>query len=277
MEIIMDIPKNSKEAELIYKDTKERTLSLLFLPPTEKKFDAAPIYFLIPGGGWHSESKNDMYDFSKISAEALRKRGFAVVSIDYRVCGGGVVMDDILSDCFNAVSYIAHFADVLELDKNKFVMSGHSAGGHLALMLSYADKNKYSAGYEFNDDYKVIAAAAFSPVANIFDLSKHNLRDVSDVFKDTLSSEKMKECSPITHVSPKCPPTLLCAGTCDYLVFPTSSAQLYDKLRENNVPCEITYSVGGGHCFEEVLKELTPSPSFDEIQNIAAKFIYKQL
>jgi len=40
----MDIPKGSRKADLVYKNTPQRELMLTFLPPTEKKYKKAPVY-----------------------------------------------------------------------------------------------------------------------------------------------------------------------------------------------------------------------------------------
>ena len=232
----------------------------------------APLYFIIPGGGWHVETRQSMIDFSKDSVEALRNEGFAVVSIDYRVCGEGVEMKEIITDCFDAARYVAHFSDVLEIDKDSFVLSGHSAGAHLALMLSYAPKENYTDNYEFDDEFTVLAVAAMSPPTILSDNNTHNLRDLDDVFSEPSNAEKDKH-SPITYVNEACPPTLLCAGTSDYLVFANSSEKLYNKLKECNVPCELILSVGGGHSFERMHETIEPSLSMTNVHKSIVEFV----
>ncbi len=271
----MDIPKNNSQADLVYKNTPQRDLVLTFLPPLVKKYDLAPVYFLIPGGGWHMEVRQDMINFSTVSVENLRNEGFAVVCIDYRVCGEGVVMREIITDCFDAAKYIAHFADELEIDKEKFVLSGHSAGAHLALMLSYAPGDLFKDDYAFSDEFKVIASVPMSPPTILYNNSTHNLRDLSDVFKDCDTKEEKEKTSPITYITKACPPTLLCAGTSDYLVFANSSEKVYAKLKECNVPCELKLSVGGGHCFEKMHETVEPSVSLLKMQEYITQFVLK--
>ena len=105
----MDIPRGQIKEDLVYKNTPQRDLMLTFLPPIKRRYEKAPVYFIIPGGGWHHEERQSMIEFSIQSVEALRNEGFAVVSIDYRVCGEGVVMSEIIADCFDAARYIAHY------------------------------------------------------------------------------------------------------------------------------------------------------------------------
>lgn len=273
----MDIPKGKIKENLVYKNTPQRDLMLTFLPPTQKKYEKSPVYFIISGGGWHMVKRQDIIDFSIQSVEALRNYGFAVVSIDYRVCGKGVVMSEIIEDCFDAAHYIAHFADVFEIDKEKFFLSGHSAGAHLALMLAYATENHFKNNHECDDEFSVKAIAAMSPPTILYDDSTHNLRDIGDVFVGCDTKAEKERTSPITYVSYNCPPTLLCAGTSDYLVFASSSEKLYEKLNSCNVSCKLKLSVGGGHCFEKVHDSINPSVSMTQMQEEIIEFILKNL
>ena len=262
--------------DLVYKKTPQRDLMLTFLPPIEKKYTKAPVYFLIPGGGWHVASRQSMIDFSAQSVEFLRKEGFAVVGVDYRVCKDGATMREMITDCFDGARYVAHFADALQIDKDRFVTSGHSAGGHLALMLAYAPQENFQSGYEFNDDFHVKVTAVMSPPTILHDNGMHNLRDIDDAFVGAEKGEKEKN-SPISYVTRGCPPTFLSAGTSDYLVFANSSEMLYQKLCGCGVECELVLSIGGGHCFEQIHGCLKPSISMEEVQDALSRFIMKHI
>ena len=181
---------NEERLDLIYKKTPQKDLMLTFLPPTLRKYEKAPIYFLIPGGGWHTETRQSMIDFSIESVENLRKQGFAVVSIDYRVHKDGVKMREIITDCFDAARYIAHFAEKLAIDKECFVVSGHSAGAHLALMLAYAPSKNFQGDYDFTDTFHVKVVAVMSPPTILYDNSTNNLRDIEDLFVSAEKDEK---------------------------------------------------------------------------------------
>lgn len=268
--------KEEGRVDLVYKKTPQRDLMLTFLPPLQKKYAKAPIYFLIPGGGWHVETRQSMLDFSVQSVEGLRKEGFAVVSIDYRVCGEGVVMREIITDCFDAARYVAHFADVFGVDKARFVTSGHSAGAHLALMLAYAKAEEFQGDYEYVDPFQVKATAVMSPPTALHDNNTNNLRNMSALFVGTEAGEK-ERMSPITHVTESCPPTFLSAGTSDYLVFATSSEMLYQKLLACGVECELLLSIGGGHCFEKIHERVEPSVTMADVQTEIMRFIREHI
>lgn len=259
------------DTSITYKRIGESELKLTFLPPENKIFEYAPLYFIIPGGGWKTETRQSMLDFSNESVAALRKRGFAVVSIDYRVTGDGATdMYDILEDCFDAISYVCDNSRKLEIDTGNVILSGHSAGAHLALMLGYCDPRKFSNNEK---KYTVKGIAAMSAPTVLYDNGTHNLTDsLSAAFKNRDYNKAARETSPIEYVTKDCPPTLLCAGTSDYLVFAVSSEMLYDKLLENNAEAGIILAACAGHSFEKVHGEIEPSLSLKDIQEKITAF-----
>lgn len=267
---------NEERLDLIYKKTPQKDLMLTFLPPTLRKYEKAPIYFLIPGGGWHTETRQSMIDFSIESVENLRKQGFAVVSIDYRVHKDGVKMREIITDCFDAARYIAHFAENLAIDKECFVVSGHSAGAHLALMLAYAPSKNFQGDYDFTDTFHVKVVAVMSPPTILYDNSTNNLRDIEDLFVGAEKDEK-EFTSPISYITKDCPSTFLSAGTSDYLVFANSSEKLYQKLSNYDIKCELLLSIGGGHCFEQIHDSIQPSITMQEVQNAITRFVLENI
>ncbi|MBR4720452.1 MAG: alpha/beta hydrolase [Clostridia bacterium] len=250
---------------ITYKRTDETELKLTFLPPEKEIFESAPLYFIIPGGGWHTESRQSMLDFSEESVSALRNQGFAVVSIDYRVTDDGTTnMYDILEDCFDAMAYVCENSKKLGIDTENVILSGHSAGAHLALMLGYCNPEKFSKNEK---NYKVKGIAAMSAPTALYDKSTNNLSDsLKKAFRNCEYDKAAKETSPIEYVTMYCPPTLLLAGTSDYLVFAKSSEMLYKQLLENNAETEMVLSVCGGHSFEKVHGNIMPSIKMEDIQ-----------
>ena len=272
----ISIPEDSRERILIYKSVGDRNIELSFLPPLVNVYEYAPVYFIISGGGWHFESKDSMLDFSAKSVEILRKNGFAAVSIDYRVSTEeGVGIEEIISDCFDAARYISHYSETLKIDPQKFVVSGHSAGGHLALMLAYAPHDMFRSGSVYEDDFKVITAAPLSAPTILYDHADEKTLNINleQIFKNDTTGLLPKKASPYTYVSSGSPRTILCAGTSDRLVFCNSSELLYKNLTDNGVECEIILSLGGGHCFEQMHEGFVPLPGREEIQQIIADFI----
>ncbi len=93
-----------------------------------------PVVMLIHGGCWRAA-----YDVAHVAglAEALRQGGFATWTIEYRRVGdegGGDpgTFDDIRA----AFDALITQAKAHGLDRNRVILAGHSAGGHLALWLA---------------------------------------------------------------------------------------------------------------------------------------------
>lgn len=282
---LFDIPSAPVEQNLAYKIVGNRRIELTFLPPTEKKFRRSPVYFIIPGGGWHEASKEAMAGFSKKSSDLLRARGWATVSIDYRVApADGVDMIGIVSDAIDAGRFLAHFADVLEIDPHRIVTSGHSAGGHLAMMMALAPHAAFTADspYDFRkDDFEVVATAPMSPpiilyrdaagfCPQAFAFEGRGLFDTDDIAQQAALRHRA---SPIDYITPASVPTLLVYGTHDDLVFAENSTAHYARCRSVGAPCKLLPSVYGGHCFEPMVEGKVSSPDFSEVQDELYRFV----
>lgn len=260
--------------DLVYKRVDGRELMLTYLPPINESCELSPLYFLIPGGGWHHENRESMFEFSADSVNTLREKGFSTVSIDYRVTSDGRTnMYDILEDCFDALCFIADNAEKLKIDKNNISLSGHSAGGYLALMLGYCDCTLFSKNKK---NYTIRSIIAMSPPTVLYDNNTHRLQmDLEAAFRNDNSETALKKTSPIEYVSKDVPATLLIAGTSDWLVYANSAEILYGKLKDCGAKSELLLSVCGGHCFEKVIKAIEPNPNITEIQMKIAEFCIK--
>lgn len=95
----------------------------VYYPTVGKDF---PIVIWFHGGGLTGGSK-------EIPA-ALKDKGVLVVGVGYRLSPKAKV-EDIIKDAAQAVAWVYAHAEKYRGDSSKIVLSGHSAGGYLALML----------------------------------------------------------------------------------------------------------------------------------------------
>jgi acetyl esterase/lipase len=104
----------------------------LFLPPQRVGPAPLPIVIAIHGGCWRA-----MYDMDHLSplCGALAQAGFAVWSLEYRRVGNGGGWPNTFLDVGAGADRVREAAAVHNLDLNRVVALGHSAGGHLALWL----------------------------------------------------------------------------------------------------------------------------------------------
>ena len=266
---------NDGQTDYVYKVTPQRDLQLTFVPPNKKKYDKAPLYFVLPGGGWYVEERLGMMNYAKVSVGALLDKGFAVVAADYRVTPEGVFVADIIEDCLDALRYCAHHADEWGIDRNKFFISGHSAGAHLALMTGMI-KDGFRSENSYTDDYTVCGIAPMSPITDLADDGAMRF-DHGYLFADPTDESEKALVSPITYACASTPDTLLIAGTSDYHVLPRHSEKLFDKLNEQGANTRLMYSIAGGHGFEPMHYGVEPQPGMDGVQEEIVKFILERV
>ena len=262
---------NDGQTDYVYKVTPQRDLQLTFVPPNKAVYDKAPLYFVLPGGGWYVEERLGMMNYAKVSVGALLDKGFAVVAADYRVTPEGVFVADIIEDCLDALRYCAHHADEWGIDRNKFFISGHSAGAHLALMTGMI-KDAFRSENSYTDDYTVCGIAPMSPITDLADDGAMRF-DHGYLFADPTDESEKARVSPITYACASTPDTLLIAGTSDYHVLPRHSEKLFDKLTEAGANTRLMYSIAGGHGFEPMHYGVEPQPGMDGVQQEIVKFI----
>ncbi len=102
----------------------------LRLPKTAGKH---PVAIVIHGGCWMSQF--GLGYMGHISA-ALTEAGFATWNIEYRRVGNpGGGWPGTYEDAAKATDYLREIADKYSLDLSRVIAVGHSAGGHLALLL----------------------------------------------------------------------------------------------------------------------------------------------
>lgn len=113
-----------------YGSNPEQTLDV-YRPPNVQN---APIIVMVHGGAWAIGDKNSKSVVINKLKHWLSK-GFILVSIDYRLLPEA--MPDIqANDVAMALAYVEHNAPAWGGDFSRLILMGHSAGGHLVVLLS---------------------------------------------------------------------------------------------------------------------------------------------
>lgn len=94
----------------------------------------APIYVFIHGGYWYSLDKSH---YSYV-AEGMRAHGITTVVNNFDLAPH-VDMDTIVEQNRRALAWLWRNAESFGADRNRIYVCGHSAGGHLGLMLLATD------------------------------------------------------------------------------------------------------------------------------------------
>jgi acetyl esterase/lipase len=156
---VMTRPAPLPDAVLRYGEHPEHLLDV-HLPPSA---DApAPVVFLVHGGFWRQRFDRR---HTRPLAQALATEGFAVVTPEFRRVGprGAGGWPATFDDLRNAFAHVPALAEVapgrLALDEATLV--GHSAGGHLAMLLGLAPDGPARP--------RVRRVVALAPVADLYD------------------------------------------------------------------------------------------------------------
>jgi len=158
----------------------------LFLPRARK----TPLYVYIHGGYWQ---KNDKENYAFV-AEALVPAGIAVAVVEYALCPA-VTLSELTDQVRRAVAHLWKSADHYGYDRDRILISGHSAGGHLAGMLLAT--NWPGVDPELPPD--IIAAGL--AISGIYDLEPIRHTPLNDALQ--LAREDIKALSPM-FIRPEC-------------------------------------------------------------------------
>lgn len=121
--------------DIIYDGHDPQTCVLdLFYP--ENMTAKMPVVLNIHGGGWITGDKYSRRGVSKLFADM----GMVVVTPNYGICPQYKYHDSI-SHLFSAIQWIADNAKDINVDTNKFFVTGDSAGGQLACLILATQNN----------------------------------------------------------------------------------------------------------------------------------------
>ncbi len=99
----------------------------------------APLLVFIHGGWWRSLDKSD---FTFI-VPAYLQRGFNIALTNYTLAPLASI-EEITRQQLRALAWLYHKAAEYEFDRERIVIAGHSAGGHLAAMMLAAQWPQWS-------------------------------------------------------------------------------------------------------------------------------------
>ncbi|MEQ7801109.1 alpha/beta hydrolase [Pedobacter sp. ASV1-7] len=216
----------------------------LYLPPAQN--GPSPVVINIHGGGWNKGNKESQTGFS-----GFFKRGYAVANIAYRLTGVATAPAAV-EDTRCALIYLINNAKKLNIDPNKIVIMGGSAGGHLALMGGLLENNPiFDTNCKGTKNIKVAAIIDKYGITDVWDWGYGTLKTsksatswLGDKAKD---KDFAKSVSPLYQVKKTSPPVFIVHGDADPIVPYEQSVALKAKLDELGVKNEFITVKGGQH------------------------------
>lgn len=220
----------------------EETPKITAYIPEKKKSDAAIVIF--PGGGYCVRAEHE----GKGYAQFLCDNGITAFEVCYRVYPHQFPIE--LLDARRAIQTVRHYADKFGIDKNKILVMGSSAGGHLAA-LSATYFNPID-DFEINDE---VSGEDFIPNGQILCYPVINLAgkpgEVHFGSGKALLGESYAELSyvlsPTSCVNEKTPPAFIWHTFEDASVNVKNSLEYATALKNGNVDTELHIYPHGHH------------------------------
>jgi acetyl esterase len=240
------VAKLTPTRKIVYKKVANRELSLhVFQPEGWKAGDKRVCYVTIHGGGWTGMGPERMYAFPNHFA----KLGLVSISVQYRLASAktNTTVFDCVKDVRSAIRYVRAHADELGIDPDKIIVSGGSAGGHLAASTAMFDFN------EDTDDLKISTVpSALVLLFPVIDTS-------AEGYGNARIGERWKELSPAHNVRPGLPPTIIFHGTADPTTPFKGAQSFHDAMLKAGNRSELVIHEGGDHGYL-----MRTQPLFDE-------------
>lgn len=145
-----------------------------------------PVLLFIHGGYWRALSK----EHSAFMAPMLATRGIATAVPNYTLAPAAS-LTEITRQMRMSFAYLWHNAGSLGVDRDRIVVAGSSAGGHLAAALAMP-------GWQASFNLPENAVHACCPISGIFELAPLAASQVQDWM--AFSQEELQSLSPLRHV-----------------------------------------------------------------------------
>lgn len=220
-------------------------LDLAFGPDPMEKLDivpaepspdgnGAPLYVFIHGGYWYSLDKAD-YTYV---AEGFRPHGIATAVNNFGLAPD-TSMDEIVRQNRAALAWLWRNARAYGADPDRIYVCGHSAGGHLAVMLLATDWPAFGA-----DLPKNLVKGACS-IGGLFDMEAIRLTYLNQTLK--MSKEEAARNAPLAQKYPVRAPLSLVVAVDETPEYHRQSREMADLWKKLGYPVDLLVPEGLNH------------------------------
>jgi arylformamidase len=209
-------------------------------------FPAGPrsaAHLFVHGGYWQELSKDE----SSFPALGFVARGITYIAVDYTLAPHAP-LDQIVAQVRTAIAWVHRHADELDIDPSRLVVSGSSAGAHLAAMAALTDWSAYglSSG-------PIAGLALMSGIYDVVPLVDTYINDAVGMDRDTARRN-----SPLLQVtragdepasSPPAPPipAVIAWGEHETAAFKQQSTAFADAWQRSGAPVTRLEAAGRNH------------------------------
>ena len=216
-----------------------------------------PLIVWIHGGGWNSGNRAN----PPSQLTELRAHGFSVASIGYRLSGQAIwpaQWDDVRA----AISHLKSNSSTYNIDPDRLVVTGASAGGSLAMMIGAISSP--------SDSWRVAAVISFFgmstfAVTRFYPTAPPNgaIQGVLGCWPTTVGTPCYTTAvggSPLEQVTANSTPLLMLHGTNDQTVPARFSELMQAAAISAGTDSTLVTVAGMGHNLRNVLNGQSPSP-----------------
>jgi acetyl esterase/lipase len=202
-----------------------------------------PGVIVIHGGGWVEGEKESVVERFCVP---FVQHGFVVANVEYRLAKAALAPAAV-NDVLNAAKWFHDHAAEYKVDADRIVVTGDSAGGHLALMVGMTP-----ASADLGPATKISAIVDFYGIADVADqIEGANQRPYALAWlpEQPNRMELARRLSPISYVRKGLPPVLAIHGDADSVVPFDQSVRLTSALKSAGADAELIVVPGGQHGF----------------------------
>ncbi|MBV8846289.1 MAG: alpha/beta hydrolase [Bryobacterales bacterium] len=206
-----------------------------------------PTLIYMHGGFWVAGNKEG----ALMSLMPWFEMGWNVVNVEYRL-GRVALAPAALEDCMCALKWVAAQAKTYNFDVNRLVVTGESAGGHLALSLGIIPEEtgldrECAAATRLPKPAAVINWFGVADVNDVID-GPHRANAAMQWFGAMANREEIaKRVSPLTYIRPGLPPIMTIHGDNDTTVPYEQAVRLHAALKGAGVDNVLVTIPGGKH------------------------------
>jgi len=220
--------------DLVYKTMGARELKLDIY---RKRYQTQPmpVLIFIHGGAWKT---GDRSQYTPLGNRYARE-GYVTVVPSYRLAPKNphpAQIEDAAAAFAWTFRHIAEYGG----DTNRIYVAGHSAGGHLAALLSLNER--HLARHELSPK-QIRGVLALS---GVYDLAHPTGQDT--VFGN--NPQIRREASPLYHIKAGAPPFLVTYCEWDYFSLPAQARQFHRALQQAEIAAKLIYIPGENHISE---------------------------
>ena len=265
MRILKDIPYGNHERHKVD----------IFLPENVKSDSGLILY--IHGGGWTSYDKS----VHLADCEHFCNLGYICATMNYRYVDENTTVYDELDDVTRAIAKVKEKCIENGFNTAKILLSGGSAGAHLALMYAYTRKNE--------SPLDIVCVCAYCPPSKLeatdfllgisgeFEEWKYDVLSKAcgvEINKANLLCDErqtaLKRISPFYFVDKNTVPTAIFHGVKDELVPFEHAVELINLLKEKGISNDFLIYENSGHAQDKDPEKVKEAKAI--IESYASKY-----